>query len=147
MHLRWSKQQGFTLVELITVIVLLGVLAVVGGSKFFSNTTFKDSQYHQEVLSAFRFAQKIAIASQCHVTIALTANSYALTYSSASCSGNVKRPDGQADFGESAISSAIISSQASFTYNAAGDLTGSGGLVTIGSNTIIIEESTGFAHD
>ncbi len=143
----FRQNYGFTLVELVTVIMILGILAVVGSSKFFNHSTFKDAQYHQDILSAFRFAQKIAIASQCDVRITVTANSYALTYSGA-CSGNVKHPADQGNFSESGISTLITTTASSFTYNAGGNISPvTGGTVNVGAFSINIESVTGFAHD
>ncbi len=143
----YQHSQGFTLVELVTVIVILGVLAVVGASKFATNSTFVDSQYHQEIISAFRYAQKIAIASQCDVSIALTANSYALTYSG-TCSGSVKHPADQQPFSEGGMNSSITTTANTFVYDAEGNITPStGGTVNVGSSfTITIESVTGFVH-
>ncbi len=143
----YQHHKGFTLVELVTVIVILGVLAVVGASKFASNSTFVESQYHQEIISAFRYAQKIAIASQRDVAIALTANSYSLSYSGL-CSGIVKHPAGQKAFSETGMGGVITTTANTFVYDAEGNITPSaGGTVNIGSTfTITIESVTGFAH-
>ena len=142
------RQKGFTLVELITVIVILGILVTVGSSKFFSNSPFEETRDHQEVLSALRFAQKIAIASQCPVTVSLTANSFSLNYSD-SCSGAVKRPDYQSNYIQpDDFSSVIASSSPSFIYDSSGDITpSSGGTVNVGSRAIVLEAVTGFVHD
>lgn len=148
MHLgSFRYNHGFTLVELVTVILILGVLAVVGSSKFFNNSTFKDTQYHQELISAFRYAQKVAVASQCPVRISITANSYALTYSGA-CSGNVKHPADQSPFAESGISSTMTTTSNSFTYDAKGNISpAAGGTINVGAFTVFIESETGFVHD
>ncbi len=139
--------KGFTLVELITVILIVSILSVVGASKFLGNSTFKDSQVHQELLSAFRFAQKIAIASQCPITISLTSNSYQLSYSSP-CSGNVKHPADQNAFSKTGLPVVITSSSNTFSYDAAGNMTpATGGVINIGRFSITLEAVTGFAHE
>ena len=144
-HKYFRQNNGFTLVELITVMVLLGVLAVVGSAKFFGQSSFSDTRYHQEVLSAFRYAQKIAIASQCDVVITLGANSYALTYSgSASCTGNVKHPSGQGNYSDSGTSD--ISPVSTYTFDASGGGSPSGSF-TVGGRTITVEAVTGYVHD
>ena len=142
----FRHNHGFTLVELITVMVILGVLAVIGSAKFFNNSTFKDTQYHQEILSAFRFAQKIAIASQCDVSITMTADSYSLTYSG-TCSGNdVKHPSGKGSYADTDISE--INPVLTFIYNSQGAVTSTGVYsFTVGGHNITVEQVTGYAHE
>ena len=149
MHRSGYKQGGFTLIEIITVIILLGILSIVGASKFFSNKSFESTQYHQELLSAFRYAQKIAIASQCSVRVNLSSNSYSLVYSgTCSGSGAVKHPKDQKSYSDNNVSANIVSSSASFTYDASGDITpATGGNVTVAGRTIVLEAGTGFVHD
>jgi MSHA pilin protein MshC len=137
--------RGFTLVELITVIIIIGVIALVTTSKFFNFSTFEDSASHQEVLSAFRFAQKIAIASQNEVTVCLSDNGYDIYYSSGACGGSrVKRPDGQGDFKKTGLAS--IAPAGNYTYQADGIATPAGSF-TVGGRTITIEPVTGYVHD
>jgi len=145
---------GFTLVELVTVMVILGIMSVVGGAKFFNNETFKETQYHQEILSAFRFAQKIAIASQNKVTICLGSNSYELYYSSGACSGTkVKHPagSGKDSSGNNSLfyehhDTSDISSTSDYTFSAAGNASATGNF-TIGGHNITIEPVTGYVHE
>ena len=139
--------QGFTLIELVTVIVILGILAAVGSAKFFNNATFRDTQYHQQVLSAFRFAQKIAIASQNDVTICLTADSYELYYSSLTCSGTpVKHPVGQVNYQDSDISE--ITPVQNFTYKASGEAISTGAYsFSVGGYNVVVEQVTGYVHE
>ena len=56
--------RGFTLVELIIVIVLLGVLAVVAAPRIFNNTDFYARGFHDETMALLRYAQKTAIAQR-----------------------------------------------------------------------------------
>lgn len=138
---------GFTLVELVAVILILGVMATVGASKFFNQSTFQETQYHQEILSALRFAQKIAIASQIDVTVCLTTNSYTLYYSAGSCSGTIlKRPSGQGNYTDSGTSA--ISSALNYTFDAQGTATSTGAYTfTIGGRNITVEQVTGYVHE
>lgn len=148
MQLRcFGHNNGFSLVELITIIIILGVMATVGASKFFGQSTFKDSQYHQEILSAFRFAQKIAIASQNNITICLNSDSYDLYYSSANCSGTrVQHPSGQGDYRASNIST--INPVQNYTYNASGRASSTGAYsFTVGGYNINVEQVTGYVHE
>ena len=53
---------GFTLIELITVITILGVLAVVVGPRFASTGVYDERTFYDDVLQAIRFAQTRATA-------------------------------------------------------------------------------------
>ncbi|HWW70338.1 MAG TPA: MSHA biogenesis protein MshC [Duganella sp.] len=50
------------MVELITVIVLVGILGAIGASRFFDNTVFESRGYADQAKSLVRYAQKLAIA-------------------------------------------------------------------------------------
>ena len=63
-HRTGCAAHGFTLVELIIVIVLLGVLAVVAAPRIFNNTDFYARGFHDETMALLRYAQKTAIAQR-----------------------------------------------------------------------------------
>lgn len=73
---------GFSLVELITVIILLGILGVVALGRFSGGDVFAARGFFDDTLNAVRFAQKLAISSGCDVRVITTANSYQLRQSS-----------------------------------------------------------------
>ena len=50
---------GFTLIELVTVIVILGVLAVVAIPRM-ETSVYRAAEFHDKTVSALRFAQKTA---------------------------------------------------------------------------------------
>lgn len=79
-------QRGFTLVELILVIVVIGVLAAVVGPRFFSRDIFDERVYFEEALAAVRYAQKVAVASGCPIRVELDNSGYRLAHDAA-CGG------------------------------------------------------------
>jgi len=77
------SQHGFTLVELIIVIVLLGVLAVFAAPRMFNSADFYARGFHDETLAMLRYAQKAAVAQRRMVCVtfdtASTLNTAVLT--------------------------------------------------------------------
>ena len=79
-------QKGFTLIELVIVILLLGVMAAVVVPKFFNLDDYRTRAAYDEVAGAVRYAQKLAVASGCEVQVQVSGNSYALQQHSTNCS-------------------------------------------------------------
>ncbi|MDX1404910.1 MAG: prepilin-type N-terminal cleavage/methylation domain-containing protein [Woeseiaceae bacterium] len=75
---------GVTLIELVTVILILGILAAMVTPRFFDLGTFEERGFYEDVASALRYAQKIAIGSGCSVRVSITATSYDLRQQAAS---------------------------------------------------------------
>jgi len=84
--------RGFTLVELVVVIVLMAILAGLAVPRFFGQGDFEAPAFAQELASAARYAQKLAITSGCRVDLSVTSTGYALFQPQATtppCSGTL----------------------------------------------------------
>lgn len=78
-----GRQRGFTLAELVIVLVLVGVLAVVAMPRLLHQSGFAARGAHDFVASGLRYAQKSAIAMRRNVCVAVGPTSLAMTYASA----------------------------------------------------------------
>ena len=68
-----ARQRGFTLVELIVIMVIVGILAVAAMPRFADRGGFDARGFYDATLSALRYAQKSAIAQRRNVCVAFSA--------------------------------------------------------------------------
>ena len=69
---------GFTLIELVTVLLISTVILAVTIPRFATSEQFEARGYVEQTLSAIRYAQKFAIASGCDVEVNLGNAGYSL---------------------------------------------------------------------
>ena len=74
--------KGYTIVEVLLVVVILAIIGTLAGPRFFDNTSFDERAYYDELVSALRYAQKIAVASGCPVRVTVAPTSYVLAQQS-----------------------------------------------------------------
>lgn len=160
-----QRLRGFTLIELIVVMLVLGIISTYAASRFFSRSAFDEAGFTQESLAAVRYAQKLAIASGCDIRLTFTANSIALEQwidsANNSCDVNapaptirpVAKPGGGSFTIQAPGGVTLTASLAAFYYDQIGIPYSTGGVklstettVTIGSNTFSIAPETGFVR-
>ncbi len=73
------SQSGFTLVEIIIVIVLLGILAAAVLPKAFSTSTYTTRLYFDSVLNSVEYARKLAVGTGQHIQVALSTSTLTLS--------------------------------------------------------------------
>ena len=158
-----NAQTGFTLIELVMTIVILGIIAAVAAPRLFDNNIFQSRGFADQVQASLRYAQKEAIAQRRNVCVAMTASDITLTIANAipsvatsPCNTNLVLP-GQATNKISTPSAAItLSPAASFNFDALGkpwDVLGTTPstvqkTITISgaTNNIVVEAETGYVH-
>lgn len=67
-----DNQRGFTLIELIMVMVIVGILAIFAAPRMFNQSAFQSRGFADQVQATLRYAQKEAIAQRRNVCVAFT---------------------------------------------------------------------------
>lgn len=89
-----AGNRGFTLVESVAVLVIIGILAVVVVPRFSGGDVYKARGFLDEIASAARYAQRLATTTGCAVQFVVDANGYSLEY---------EDPCGSGSFGTSPV--------------------------------------------
>lgn len=75
-----AAARGFTLVELVIVMVLIGILGAVASARYFDSAGFDAAAYTEQSRSMLRYAQKIAIAQHRPVYVVFDVKRIALCF-------------------------------------------------------------------
>lgn len=146
---------GFTLIELIMVIVIAGILALVAAPRFFNASAFKSQGFADQVQAALRYAQKEAIAQHRNVCVAMTATTITLTIASSSgaasaCGPNLPFPAGGNSISAPSgvtLTALPVSPPVSFNFDALGTTAVTQTITASGAtNNIFVEAVTGYVH-
>lgn len=81
------SQRGFTLIELILVIVIVGIMSAVAITRLVSTSSFDGKTYADQLSAMLRYGQKVAIAQNRNVYARVGAAGVALCYQSACGAG------------------------------------------------------------
>ena len=165
------RAAGFTMIELVVTIVIMGILAAVATARFVGRGGFESRGYFDETITLVRLAQKTAIAQNRNVIVEITADRVAVCYV-AGCAGTAaNRVQSTLDLNRSSRMalnclndtswlcagrpdgvSPIVTTAASITFDALGRPS-TGATVTIsGSESgdvtrqIIVEPETGYVR-
>ena len=148
---RPDRSRGFTLAELIAVLVIVGILSALTMPRFFARGGFDAYGYGEAVRRGARLAQKTAIAKRRTTCVSQTAAALTITFASAagsaSCNLPLSDPATGTAFSEP-VPSGLAVSTAAFSFSPLGRPS-AGQTITVSSDivaTVIIEAETGYVH-
>ena len=73
------RRSGFSIIEAVVVIALIGILGAVAAPRMISLTALSGTHAHRQTLADLRFAQRRATSSGCPVQVDFEATGYTLT--------------------------------------------------------------------
>ncbi|UGQ48373.1 type II secretion system GspH family protein [Massilia endophytica] len=141
--------------ELITVMVIIGVLAVVAVPRLVGNTDMSSRSFHTDVQSALRYAQKVASSHRRLVCATVGASNISLNIASANpalaCDTSLASPDGKPYASQDVAitaSGALLGTlyfqpTGRITTDPAGTIAASGSIAITGANSVRIDGATG----
>lgn len=147
-NLNCKAIKGFTIIELIMVLILLGILSAVALPRFFATNDFDERVLFDDTLNAIRYAQKLAVATGCQIQFQSTTTSYQVLRDDSCTSGTyttqVHNP-ATGELGLNGSESDVSMTATTITFfplgNASADTT-----IQVGSKNIHVIAATGFVY-
>ena len=137
---RHFASRGFTLVELVTVITILGILSAFALPRFLQTSAFESRTIQDQLIRAAQEAQQLAMHKGTGANVQLQVDD-----------GNkrirIQYTDSGLQIRDTAIPSDITLSNATINYNTLGDAVPVSTIVITGDSVRqVCIESTGYAH-
>ena len=147
-----SLPTGFTLVELVAVIVIAGILAAIAGPRFFNAATFAARGYADQASGVLRYAEKLAVARHATVAVQIDGSGLALCATATNPCTDANPwpgPQGETPYRANVPNGVTLAaSTASVSFDAQGR-PGAGLTLTITGDTVrtlTVEAETGYVY-
>lgn len=147
---------GYTLIELVMTIVIIGILAAVAAPRLFDDGVFRSRGFADQIKSALRDAQKLAIAKNRFVCVDISKQGIALSYDDspptpehrANCPGaSLSDPAGHAPYFIVAPGGISIGAATSFYFDGMGRPSAAQRIAVSGYGApVVVEAETGYVH-
>jgi MSHA pilin protein MshC len=153
--MRWSPHHhsGFTLIELVTTMVIAGIMTATMLPRFTGSHGFEERGFHDEALAALRYAQKTAISHRRLTCIAFTATTITVTIASANpavaCDTDLVGPNGKTPYKIEATGTAQFSAvPTGLTFSPLGQPSTATQVLAFTDLplTVTVEAETGYVH-
>jgi MSHA pilin protein MshC len=146
------RRRGFTLVELIVAIILVGLLAAVAAPRFLSKSAFESRGFFDQAQATVRYAQKLAVAQRRSIFVCVSASVISVSATSG-CPTTLLDPSGTgAQLKATAPAGVSLSGTAGVNFDGLGK-PNAGATITITSTVpndparrVVIEAETGYVH-
>jgi MSHA pilin protein MshC len=136
------ESRGFTIIELVIVIVLIGILSVAVLPRFANTSDFQTRGFQDETRSLLRYAQKAAVAQRRNVCVTLNATGVTLMIDNGgTCNGTLTLPS--TPHGGTGLAPSI----GSFNFQPLGDTDQAANITaTIDGTVITVDFTTGYVY-
>lgn len=145
------RTAGFTLVELVTILVVAAILAAIAAPRFFNRLSFEERGFRDQSIAAVRYAQRVAIAERRNVFVVIGENQLQLCYD-AGCATPLLNPGMGTAFDITTPDGVSLAPEGTISFNGLGQPAAVLPLtlpltVTVGgadNMTFIVQQETGY---
>ncbi|WP_313953720.1 prepilin-type N-terminal cleavage/methylation domain-containing protein [Accumulibacter sp.] len=152
-----AREAGFTTVELVVTLVIIGILAAIAIPRFQDSTAFTQRGFSDQVRATLRYAQKIAIAKRREVCVDFlpagggAAGRLALTFNpgvlaGGACSSVVNLPGQSAPYVVNVPTGITLVLSANFRFNGLGEAVPAPVTLTLSGRALPITVAAGTGY-
>jgi len=147
---RKSSMRGFTMIELITVIIILGILAAVAIPRLTGGSEFRALAFHDSTVAALRYAQKTAASHRREVCVEFTETTLTLSIdanrSGTGCTGPLPLPGSSSNVLTSDVPTYASFDPVPARFSFMPDGTGADRTISVAGREIVVVGATGHVN-